>query len=164
MAAVAANDESGVDVDWAGRSVSVDADDPMVAVFDEANGLVFHEKAERGEICSLGREEVEEVPLGHKGDELGVSGQVGEIRYGEGFATDSEDKVEDLLVGKSEEGFEDAELIEELESGGMDRVATEVTKEVLVLFKDGDFDSGAGEEETEHDACGASADDAAGSF
>ena len=44
----------------------------------------------------------------------------------------------------------------------MDGVAAEVAEEVLVFFEDGDGDTLAGEEETEHDAGGASADDAAG--
>ena len=73
MAAVAADDKSGVDVDGARRSVGVNANDSMAVVFDEAGGLVLHEKAKGGEFCSLSREEVEEVPLRHKRNELGVS-------------------------------------------------------------------------------------------
>ena len=52
--------------------------------------------------------------------------------------------------------------MEELEGGGVDGVAAEVAEEVGVLFEDGDVDAGAGEEEAEHDAGGAAADDAAG--
>ena len=63
---------------------------------------------------------------------------------------------------EGEEFFEEAELVEELEGGGMDGVAAEVAEEVCVLFEDGDVDALAGEEEAEHDAGGASADDAAG--
>ena len=44
----------------------------------------------------------------------------------------------------------------------MDGVAAEVTEEILVLFEDGDVDALAGEEEGEHHAGWASADDAAG--
>jgi hypothetical protein len=40
----------------------------------------------------------------------------------------------------------------------MDGVAAEVAEEVCVLFKDGDGDVGAGEQEAEHDSSGASAD------
>ena len=44
----------------------------------------------------------------------------------------------------------------------MDGVAAEVSEEVIVFFEDGDVDTVAGQKETEHDAGGASADDAAG--
>jgi len=42
----------------------------------------------------------------------------------------------------------------------VDGVAAEVAEEVFVFFEDGDADTGAREEEAEHDAGGASADDA----
>ena len=44
----------------------------------------------------------------------------------------------------------------------MDGVAAEVAEEVRVFFEDGDGDALAGQEVAEHDACRASADDAAG--
>jgi len=52
--------------------------------------------------------------------------------------------------------------VEELKRGRVDGVAAEVAEEVFVFFEDGNFDSGAGEEEAEHDSGGASTDDAAG--
>ena len=39
-------------------------------VFDEAGDLVLHEEVEGGEFRGLGGDEVEEVPLGHEGDEF----------------------------------------------------------------------------------------------
>lgn len=83
MAAVTADDEGGADVNWAGRSVGVNADDPIIAVFDEAGCLMLHEEVKGGEFRGLGSEEVEEVPLGHERDELGVRWKVGEVGYGE---------------------------------------------------------------------------------
>ena len=108
VAAVAAYDEGGRDVDWPGGRVGVDADDTMAVVFDEAGDLVLHEEGEGGELRSLGGEEVEEVPLGHEGDKFCVSWEVGEVGDGERFATDGEGELGDLLVGKGEEGFENA--------------------------------------------------------
>ena len=64
-------------------------------------------------------------------------------------------------MGKGEEFFEKAKLVEKLEGGGMDGVAAEVAEEVFVFFEDSDGDALAGEKKAEHDACGASADDAA---
>ena len=68
----------------------------------------------------------------------------------------------DLRVGNGEEFFEETKFVQEFESGGMDGVAAEVAEEVRVFFEDGDGDALAGEEVAEHDACRASADDAAG--
>lgn len=83
MATVATNDEGGLNVDWARRSVGVDADDAMVVAFDKAGNLVFHEEAEGGKVCGLRDEEVQEVPLRHEGDELRVRGKMSEVGYGE---------------------------------------------------------------------------------
>jgi hypothetical protein len=52
--------------------------------------------------------------------------------------------------------------VHEIEGGGMDGIAPEVTEEVFVFFEDGDGDTLAGEEEAKHDTCGSAADDAAG--
>jgi len=107
VAAVAADHQGGADVDRAGGGVGVDADDAMVVVFDESGDFVFHEKAERWEVCGLRGEEVEEVPLGHQGNEFCMSGQMTEIGDGERFAANGGDKLADLLVRKGEEGVED---------------------------------------------------------
>ena len=136
----------------------------MVGVFNEADDLVFHEEVEVGVLCGLGGEEVEEVPLRHESDELFVGGEVGEIGDGKVFAADGEDELGDSLVGKGEEGVEDAQLVHEVEGGGVDGVAAEVAKEVFVLFEDGDVVAVSGEEIAEHHAGWASAYDAAGGF
>ena len=134
-----------------------------VVAFDEAGGLVLHEEVKGGEFGGVGGEEVEEVPLRHEGDELCVGGEMGEVgRWGSVWPPMTHGEAGDLLVRECEELVEEAELVEELERGGMDGVAAEVAEEVFVLFEHGDVDAGAGEEEAEHDAGGASADDAAG--
>ena len=67
-----------------------------------------------------------------------------EIGDGKRLAADDEGEAGDLLVREGEEGVEDAQLIHEVESGGMDGVAAEVAEEVLVFFEDGDGDALAG--------------------
>jgi len=108
MAAVATYDEGSVDFSGAGWGVDADANDAMAVVFDEAGYLVLHEEVEGGELCCLGGEEVEEVPLGHERDEFCVSGEMGEVGYGEVFAADGEGECGDLLMGKGQECVEDA--------------------------------------------------------
>ena len=86
----------------------MDADDAMVVVFNETGGLVFHEQVKGGESCGLRGEEVEEVPLGHEGDEFCVRVQMAEIGYGKGLAAYDENKLGDLLVREGEKGVEEA--------------------------------------------------------
>jgi hypothetical protein len=69
-----------------------------------------------------------------------------------------------LLVRHFEECFEEAELVENFEGGGMDGIAAEVAKEIVVLLEDADGDPGAGQKVAEHDARRASTDYAAGGF
>ena len=161
VATVAADGEVGVDFDGAVGGFGVGADDAAV-LFEEPVTLCSMRSCEAGVLGGVAGEEVEEVPLGHEGDEFGVRGEVREVGDGECFAADGEAMLLNLLVGHGEEVIEEAELVEELLGGGMDGVAAEVAEEVLVLFEDGDVDAGAGEEEAEHHAGGASADDAAG--
>ncbi|SRR6266702_1830612 len=151
-----------MDLGGAGESVDLDSGDAVVVVFDEAGDFVLHKEVEGGELCGMGGEEVEEVPLGHEGDELGCGGEVGEVGHGDRDAADGEAEGGKLLVGEGEEGFEEAELVHELEGGGVDGVAAEVAEEVFVLLEDGDIDAGAGEEEAEHHAGRASANNATG--
>ncbi len=87
---------------------------------------------------------------------------MGEIGYGEAFAAYDSGERRDLGVRDGEELLEEAELVEEIERGGVDGVAAEVAEEVFVFFEDCNLDAGAGEEEAQHDARGSSADDAAG--
>jgi hypothetical protein len=79
---------------------------------------------------------------------------VGEVGHEELAAADGGGEAGDVGVREREEAVEEAELVEELESGGVDGVAAEVAEEVGMLFEDGDGDAGAGEEVAEQDAGG----------
>jgi len=68
-----------------------------------------------------------------------------EVGYRKVLAADGESERGDLLVGKGEEGVEDAELVHEFEGGGMDGVAAEVAEEIFVFFEYGDVVAVAGE-------------------
>ena len=61
-----------------------------------------------------------------------------------------------------QEIVEQAELVHQLQRGGVDGVAAEVAQEVGVLLEDDDIDPGAGEEEAEHHPGRPAARDAAG--
>jgi hypothetical protein len=122
----------------------------------------LHAEVEAGVAAGALFEEAEEIPLRHEGDELAVGGEVGEIGDGDDLLAKVGLDFADFLVGLAEEVIEEAELVHELEGGGVDGIAAEIAEEVLVLFEDEDIDSGAGEEEGEEHASRAAASDAAG--
>jgi hypothetical protein len=160
VAAIAADDEGGTNLDLAGWGVGADAGD-AVAGFDKAGGFVLHQEMKAGQLRGLRGEEIEEVPLRHEGNELGVGGEMSEVAHAERLSADGDGQLGELLMREREELVEQTKLVEELERRGMDGVAAEVAEEVFVFFEDSDIDSGAGEEEAEHDSGWASADDAA---
>ena len=57
-------------------------------LLEEAGGFPTHAEGEGGIVGGFGGEEVEEVPLGHEGDEFCVDGEVGEVGDGELLAAD----------------------------------------------------------------------------
>jgi hypothetical protein len=162
VATVAADGEGRGDFDGPVGRVGEDAGDCAVRLLDEACGLPTHAEGEGGEARGFGGEEVEEVPLRHEGDELGVRGKVREVGHGEGVTADVTGEAGKLRVRELEKFVEEPELVEDFHGGGVNGVAAEVTEEVGVFFEDGDGNALPGEQVAEHDACGASADDAAG--
>jgi hypothetical protein len=57
-----------------------------------------------------------------------------------------------LLMRQGEEGLEPAQLVHDLERGGVDGVSPEVAQEIRVLLEDDDRDAGAAEQKAEHHA------------
>jgi hypothetical protein len=166
VAAVAADGERGVDFGGAVGGVGGDAGDAGGVGgigLDETGCLPAHAEREAGVMCGFGGEEVEEVPLWRERDVFADGGEVGAVGYRKVAAPDVDgDALDDGVADGGEEAIKQAELVEELEGGGVDGVAAEVAEEVGVLLEDGDFNAGAGEQEAEHDSGRASADDAAG--
>ncbi len=134
VAAVATDGKGRGDFYGAVGGVGDDADDGAIGLLEETGRLPTHAEVEarvaRGFLC----EKVEEVPLGHERDELCMSWEVGEIGHGVGVIAEVGGGARDLGVRDGEEFVEQAELVENLECGGMDGVAAEVAEEVFVLF------------------------------
>ena len=109
--------------------------------------------------CLLG-DEIEEVPLRHQRDVLGAGRQVGEV--GEGVflvAEECADRLR-LLVRQREELVEQAELVHQLQRGGMNGIAAEIAEEVGMLLQHDDVDAGARQQKAEHEPARPAADDA----
>src|SRR5271165_1977198 len=161
MAAIASDGQIGGDLDGAVRRVGADTGDDSV-VLDEASGFPTHTQRETRITGSVRGEEVQEIPLRHEGDKLCVRGQVPQVTDLEPLAANNSGDSVDPGVANFEELVEQAELIHQLQRGGMDRVAAKIAEEVFVLFEYGDGESGPGQQQAEHDTCWASADDAGG--
>jgi hypothetical protein len=161
VAAIAADDEVGTDFYFL-TIVAGDYAGDAVVVPPEVDHLVLEEELKAGELFCVAGEEVEEVPLGHEGDEFAVGGDMAEVGDGEGGISEDDVELLNLLMGQLEEFLEQAQLMEDFEGGGVDGVAAEVAEEVLMLFEDGDGDALARKEIAEEDTGGATADDAAG--
>ncbi len=132
-------------------------------IFDDETGdFSFHVKVELRIRFGFFGDETEEVPLGHEADEFAVHGQVGKVGNGDGEVVDDRADFAEFLVGNAEEIVEEAEFVDELESGGMNGVAAKIAEKVGVFFEDEDFDAGASEKEAENYTSGPAADDAAG--
>lgn len=70
--------------------------------------------------------------------------------------------MSEFLVWQREEFVQHSKFMEKLKRGGVNSITAEIAEEVLVFFEDCDIDTGTGEQKSEHDAGGASADYAAG--
>ena len=161
MAAVAAHNEIGANVDFPGIVPGYDSGDASV-VPEQIACLVLHEQSECGEFAGVTGEEVEKIPLRHQGDELADCRDMAEIGHFERRPAHADAGGGDLLMRQAEELLKQTEFVEDLERGRVDRVAAEVTEEIGVLLEHGDLDAAACQQVTQHHACGAAACDTAG--
>ena len=125
VAAVGADDEIGAHVERAVGHFGADAGH-RPPVLDEVGDLGLHLQPEVWVGLRLVGEKIEEVPLRHEGDEVAARRQVREIGKHHAILADQPYELAQLLMRPLEELFEQAELVHDLEGGGMDGVAAEV--------------------------------------
>jgi hypothetical protein len=95
-------------------------------LFQEPGDLGSHLHVEPGVPGGLSGEEIEEIPLGHHGNEPAPRGQVGEIGDLYGDVADLRRQLPHFLMRQAEQAVQEPELVHDLERRGMDRVAPEV--------------------------------------
>jgi hypothetical protein len=66
-----------------------------------------------------------------------------------------------FIVRPLKEFLEQAKLVEQVESGRMNRIATEIPEKITVLLKDDYVDAGAGQEVAKHHTGGTATNDTA---
>ncbi|KIA60475.1 hypothetical protein FG87_36870 [Nocardia vulneris] len=64
----------------------------------------------------------------------------------------------ELARGQFREFGAETQLVQQVEGGGMHGVAAEVAQEVLVFLQHGHFDTGPGQQQSQHHAGGSTAD------
>ena len=108
------------------------------------------DQPERRVAGGLGGQEIQEIPLRHEGQEAVAGRQPAEI--GDPVAAPADDAREVLhaALGEGAEALGEAQLVHQVEGGGVDRVAAEVAEEIRVLLQHGDVDARAGEEQSGH--------------
>jgi hypothetical protein len=121
-----------------------------------------HAQLEPGQPPGLVDDEVEEIPLGHEGQEPVGAGQPPEVGQGEVAVVGGDTQHRRLLVGKVQQLLGQAELVEQPQGGRVQGVAAEVTQEVGMLLQHQDLDPGPGQQQPQHGPGRATAGDAAG--
>lgn len=97
-------------------------------------------------------DEVQEIPLRHKGDEPAACRQMPEIGDLDEIVADLAAQRPCLLMRSPQEFLKQAELVHQLQGRGVDRVAAEIAQEIAVFFEDQNGDPGAAQEEAQHHA------------
>ena len=95
-------------------------------------------------------EEVQKVPLRHKGHEAAPRWQVRHFAHEDVVAADTHADLTDLLVRTLEKLFEDAQFAHHFEGRGMEVVAAEVAEKVGVLLQDQNLHSRPRQQVTQH--------------
>ncbi len=129
------------------------------ALADDPDDLGLHDQPEGRVAPGRRDDQVEEIPLRHECDvgELGPEpsqgGQLDDAVIG------PDRQVVRLAVRQGVEFLGQAQLVEHLESRGMDRVSPEVAQEVGVLLQERHVHARAGEEQSQHGPGGAPSGD-----
>src|SRR5262245_64979084 len=119
MTAIGADDEIGTYFERAGRRVRGDADD-AAGILDHPGRLDLHQQAE-GRIAGAAlRQEREEIPLRHERKELAARREAGEVRDRDSCVTEIRAECARFLMREPQELIQQAELMDDLERGGMD--------------------------------------------
>ena len=109
-------------------------------------------------------DEVEEIPLRHERDELAIASEVREIGDRDLLVSDHPGELAGLLMGPLEELLEQAQLVQDLQGRGVDRVAPEIPEKIAMLLEYDDVDARPRQQESEDHPRGAAAHNAACRF
>ena len=156
---IAADGEIGPYFDLSGGRVGAHAGDTP-ALLDEISRFRLHSQMEAGIDLGPLREKIEEVPLGNQCNEFAAGREMSEIRECIFLLAEGGADCRGFLVRQFQELVQQAQLVHELQCGGMDGVAAEIAQEVGVLLQHDHVDAGAREQKAEHEPARPAADHA----
>src|SRR5437667_1266436 len=130
-------------------------------LLDEIGHLCTHLQVKCGITPGLLGDEVEEVPLWHESEETAVSREMGEIRNCDGILSHLTGELSYFLMRALQELVQNTEFMHNLECGWMDRVTTELTQEIGMLFEYENIDARPRKKKTQHHAGRATSSNAA---
>src|SRR5262249_17833676 len=108
-------------------------------------------KIEAAKFACPFREEIQKVPLRHQRNKLAMRRHASEICDLKAVAAgDTADGLQ-LLMRHCQELVQNSKFVHQFQGGGMDRISTEVAKEILVLFEHTDVYAFARQQISEHD-------------
>jgi hypothetical protein len=130
-------------------------------LLDQARRLGLHAQLETGVALGLRGDEIEEVPLRHQRDKAALRREVGEIGDLQRPVAYDGGKLLNFLMWTLKKAGEQPELVHHLERRGMDGVAAKITQEIGVFLEHVDLHAGARQQQAQHHARGATADNTA---
>ena len=160
MPPIAANDEIGANIQLTVRRIGAHADD-AAALLDQIGGVGLHAQIEGLVAFALAGKKIEEIPLRHQRDIFAAGRQMRHVDRLQARVADLHGEPRDRRMRQFQEFVEQAEFGYHFQRRGMDRVAAEIAKKILMLFQHRHVDAGAGQQEAEHHSGRAPADDTA---
>src|SRR5438128_6356877 len=121
-------------------------------LLDEIGHFCSHLQVKGGIATGLLGDEVEEVPLWHESEETAVSREMGEIRNCDGILSHLTSELSYFLMRAFQELVQNTEFMHNLKCGWMDRIPTEITQEIGVLFEHEYINAHTCKKKTQHHA------------
>src|SRR5215469_6123642 len=135
--AIRAYDQVRANFYRAGGSLASNAANPAIFL-EEPCDLGLHSHVERGIAAAVFGKEVQEVPLRHERHEAASRSKIRHITQDDRLAADTGMDLTDFLMRPLQKLFKQTQLVYRFKSGGMNRVAAEVSQEVSMLLQNQD--------------------------
>ena len=107
------------------------------------------------------RQEIQQVPLRHEGNERIARVQMREVSHQNILAIEDAAQQMRLFVRQVQQFVGEAQFVHRLQGGGMNGVAAKIAQEVGMFFENDHIDAAARQQGAEHEPGRAAADDAA---
>src|SRR5438309_2997387 len=121
-------------------------------LLDEIGHLRLHLQVECGITPGLLGDEVEEVPLWHESEETTVSREMPKIRNRDRILSHLTGELSYFLMRAFQELVQNTEFMHNFECGWMDRIPTEISQEIGVLFEHEYINAHTCKKKTQHHA------------